>query len=370
MPAKPKILVADDEQDIRDLLHDLLNKEYQVVEAKNGEIALTLLRKESFNLALLDIMMPKMDGYKVAQQIKEQNINAPFIFLSAKGEYNDRIRGLELGADDYITKPFTNKELQLRIKRKLYIQKKIELRNKRLQLMNHNIITPTGVIQGSLQIQMELLNKMKETFLSTNCGKNSYLISKADIEKVEKNFQESIQLMYESTEQLVKISRNLTAIFGELNAQLSKTAQPLDQFIFDTISLLKPKKLKCHINHPIPNITLNCDVEKIRSVFFELLDNIILHNDNRIPTADIHIKKEDQTIIISITDNGRGIKSTDFQNAFEEFWSTYEEINHTRGQGIGLWICKKYLNIHNGHIWFEKSEIGKGSTICFSLPIS
>ena len=83
---KPKILIADDDNDIRDLLKDILENDYHIIEAINGEDALNHIMDENLALVLLDIMMPKLDGYEVAQQIISNNIDVPFIFLSAKGE--------------------------------------------------------------------------------------------------------------------------------------------------------------------------------------------------------------------------------------------------------------------------------------------
>lgn len=102
-----KILIADDEAEIRDVLHLYLEKDgYEVVEAADGVEAMEKIKKEQPDLAILDIMMPGLDGYRVLRNIRESN-NIPVIMLSAKDSDADKILGLDLGADDYITKPFT-----------------------------------------------------------------------------------------------------------------------------------------------------------------------------------------------------------------------------------------------------------------------
>ncbi len=109
------ILVADDEKEIRDLLRLYLEKDgYQVLEAKDGLAAVSLLEQEEIDMALLDIMMPKLDGYKVLKQIRE-NSNIPVMILSAKNQDSDKILGLDLGADDYLSKPFNPMEAMARI---------------------------------------------------------------------------------------------------------------------------------------------------------------------------------------------------------------------------------------------------------------
>ncbi|MGN0399786.1 MAG: response regulator transcription factor [Blautia sp.] len=109
------ILVAEDEQEIAELLKLYLENEgYKVFWAKDGIEALELVEKEEINMAVLDIMMPRMDGYELTRRIRE-NSNMPILILSARGQSNDKILGLNLGADDYISKPFDPLEIVARV---------------------------------------------------------------------------------------------------------------------------------------------------------------------------------------------------------------------------------------------------------------
>lgn len=113
------ILIADDEAEIRQLLRLYLEKDgYEVMEAENGVEAMEILRQREIHLILLDIMMPQLDGYQVLRKLRQES-NIPVIFLSAKGADEDKILGLDLGADDYITKPFGTGELMARIRTSL-----------------------------------------------------------------------------------------------------------------------------------------------------------------------------------------------------------------------------------------------------------
>ena len=110
-----KILIADDEPEIRNLLRLYLeNENYHVIEAEDGQRALDLLRAEQPALCILDIMMPKIDGYHVLQQIRKES-NIPVIILSAKDADSEKILGLNLGADDYLAKPFNPLEAVARV---------------------------------------------------------------------------------------------------------------------------------------------------------------------------------------------------------------------------------------------------------------
>ena len=111
-----KILIVDDDQNICELLRLYLAKEgYETLIAHDGEKALELFEQNKPNMVLLDVMMPRMDGWEVCRRIRAQG-NTPIIMLTAKGETFDKVLGLELGADDYVVKPFDSKEVVARIK--------------------------------------------------------------------------------------------------------------------------------------------------------------------------------------------------------------------------------------------------------------
>ncbi len=110
-----KLLIVDDEVLIRDVIKEYcLNENYDVCEASNGLDALEIINKENIDLIVLDIMMPKLDGFSLCKQIKDKNI--PIIILSARTDEFDKLMGFDLGIEDYVTKPFSPKELMARIK--------------------------------------------------------------------------------------------------------------------------------------------------------------------------------------------------------------------------------------------------------------
>jgi DNA-binding response OmpR family regulator len=113
----PRILIADDEPEmVRGLEDNLRFEGYQTMAAANGEDALALALTKAFDLILLDIMMPKVSGWEVCRALRQKGIDVPIIMLTARGQEADRVQGLELGADDYITKPFSLRELLARVR--------------------------------------------------------------------------------------------------------------------------------------------------------------------------------------------------------------------------------------------------------------
>ena len=132
MENKLHILVVDDDDRIRSLLKDfLIENQFAVSTAENAEQAKMKLEYLKFDIIILDVMMPGQNGYELTKDIKKE-IKVPIILLTAKGEVENRIKGLELGADDYIGKPFEPKELLLRIKNIIKLTNKIDLNSKHI----------------------------------------------------------------------------------------------------------------------------------------------------------------------------------------------------------------------------------------------
>ncbi len=365
---KANILIVDDEVDILDGLDFLLRDDYFIFKAANGKEALEYLREKPIDMVLLDIMMPEMDGYELARKMKQESLDIPLIFLTAKAQPEDRVKGLELGADDYITKPFNKEELYLRIQQKLILRNKIEIRNKRLSTIYHNIIDPINGLQGFMDIQANLVNQYKTNFLSTKIDEDKYLISKKGLENFEAQFHDSLQSMREAVSHLVKLINNYDEIYARFKVELYQASVPLTSLIYNAL-LVKPKQLQCNLISSIPDIDILADAGKMYSVFYELFDNAVLHNDSRVPCVDLDIRVGPSSVVFYFKDNGRGIDEKDVANIFNEFWTGYDKLHHTRGDGLGLWICQKYIKAHQGNIWVEESVLEQGTIIGFSLPI-
>ena len=142
----PHILIADDNPEIREIIKILLTGEgFLVTEAKNGTTALEKIQKQNFDLIILDLMLPEVDGYELLEYIKPTG--TPVIFLTAKGAVEDRIRGLKAGADDYLTKPFQVGELLARVEAVL---RRMGVGGKQLELGDVRVFTDSRqVMKGT-----------------------------------------------------------------------------------------------------------------------------------------------------------------------------------------------------------------------------
>ena len=200
---KIHILVVDDDNRIRDLLKEYLNENnYIVSTSEDAENAKIKLAQFKYDLIVLDVMMPGQNGYELTKEIKK-NIKVPIILLTARGEVENRIKGLELGADDYISKPFEPKELLLRIKNIIKKNNKIDLNKKYfvgvaqidLNKMNINLKEKIKKINSSEKnVLIEMLSNPGKTYSREEIGKISGITQERSIDVMITRLRQKIEV--------------------------------------------------------------------------------------------------------------------------------------------------------------------------------
>mgnify|MGYP001486666358 CR=1 FL=1 len=200
---KNHILIVDDDDRIRSLLKDYLSENnYVVSTAENADQAKKRLEYIKFDIIILDVMMPGQNGYELTKEIKKQ-IKVPIILLTAKGEVENRIKGLELGADDYIGKPFEPKELLLRIKNIIKKNTKIDLRSKHkvgsaeidLNKMTINLESKSKKINNSeKRVLIEMLTNPGKTYSREEIGKISGISQERSIDVMITRLRQKIEI--------------------------------------------------------------------------------------------------------------------------------------------------------------------------------
>jgi len=201
---KIHILVVDDDNRIRDLLKEYLNESnYIVSTAIDAENAKIKIKQFKFDLIVLDVMMPGQNGYELTKEIKKKE-NIPIILLTAKGEVENRIKGLELGADDYIGKPFEPKELLLRIKNIINKKNKINLK------LKHNVgdaLIDLDKMVILLAEKIKKINSSEKKILIEMIANPGKAYSREEIGKISGISQErSIDVMITRLRQKIEIS--------------------------------------------------------------------------------------------------------------------------------------------------------------------
>ena len=199
---KTHILIVDDDNRIRDLLKEYLKEnDYIVSTSENAENAKVKLSHLKFDLIVLDVMMPGQDGYDFTKEIKKK-INIPIILLTAKGEVENRIKGLELGADDYLGKPFEPKELLLRIKNIINKNNKIDLNathfvgNAQIDLNKMNISLGKRnkkINSSEKKVLTEMLSNPGKTYSREEIGKISGISQERSIDVMITRLRQKIE---------------------------------------------------------------------------------------------------------------------------------------------------------------------------------
>ena len=375
------ILIVDDSAANLGFLRDyLLMYKFNILIAQEGQIALDLIEQgERPDLIMLDIMMPGMDGFEVCKRLKENDAtkDVPVIFLSVLSEASDRLRGFEIGAVDYIDKPFQKEEVLARVTAQLTIRKQ--------QLDLKREIKERTIAEKQLQRyteELKELNASKDKFFSIIAhdlkspftallGFADYLTSQLDelnkdeIRECSTNIYKSAQGVYNLLENLLHWSSIQTGRieFTPMSFNLNKLIDEI--FILYQVNAFK-KKIKL-INSLSSSIDVYADRKMVETVLRNLISNAIKYTP---VSGDVFISAEqnNEKIEISVVDNGIGISQEQLATLFridehQNGGNTEKEM----GTGIGLILCKEFVNKNNGEIWVN-SKIGEGSKFIFSLP--
>lgn len=356
-----KILIVEDEKLIRESIFELLTDEgFECSQAENGRIGISAAKKYLPDLILCDIKMPGLNGYQVLQELRKDNLTStiPLIFLSALADSKDVRTGMNLGADDYIAKPFLPDELIASIKTRLSRnddnQKKIEqLRTSIAKALPHELRTPLVSIIGYSQMMMDKFNNT------------------TDIENFE--FAKSI---YQSGLRLNHLIRNfITFTKLEMLSKDSATLKLNSSLIPLSTSLIKSIAEKTAERYERKN-DLSIEIEKsnlaispndLSLIIEELIDNAFKFSTSG-SIVSVRGYNQNDIFYLIVSDNGRGLTAEQISQvgAYTQFErDKYEQ----QGAGLGLIISKKISEMYGGQLLI-KSIYGEGTEVIIALPSS
>ena len=340
-----RILIIEDEDAVRENIAQLLEFEnYQVIEANNGVAGVTLAKVEKPHLIICDIMMPKLDGYGVLRSLREEPSTAtiPFIFLTAKATKENVRQGMELGAYDYLTKPFTRKDLlssiQIQLEKQAVVRQQSEsqlasLRSSISLALPHELRTPLNGILGFA----EILSLDAET-LSTQ------------------EIREISTTIYQSAQRLEHLIQNFLLYSDlELTAQDPQKVQELKKQSLSSVSLIIKAIVKqkaklfnreFDTNVEIADACIQISGKAFRKTIEELMDNAFKFSP---PGTKVEIQstKKNNKLILEITNQGAGISQEKIHQlgAYMQF---EREKMAQEGAGLGLVIAKCLTELHGG----------------------
>lgn len=366
-PAEFKLLVVDDVQTNVLLLKALLSKEgYGILVANNGQEALEVIRNENPDLILLDVMMPGMDGFEVAERLKseEYRCEIPIIFLTALDDTQSIVNGFKLGAGDFISKPFRKEELMVRIKHQLSLvaaRRIIEEKNEELR----------KTIAGRDKMYSVIAHDLRSPMASMKMLLNTIMMS-VEKDKIDPDIFDMLEMSNKTSEEVFSLLDNLLKWTKSQLGKLTVIPQKLDisgladGVVEVTNSVAGVKHIKL-IRTDHESFFVYVDIEMIKSILRNLISNAVKFSN---PDSEIKvgIKAEDGKVIVSVTDSGKGIKKEDQHKLLKDstHFTTYG-TNSEEGSGLGLLLCRDFARKNGGELWFE-SEENLGSVFSFSLP--
>ncbi len=363
------ILIVDDVDANVLLLKLLISKVgYKTLTAYNGKEALSIIEQSKPDLILLDIMMPIMDGHEVAKRLKEMPgcSDIPIIFLSALNSTDDIIKGFQMGAADYVSKPFNKDELLTRINHQISLiyatrtisQQTEELkrtiigRDKLYSVIAHDLRSPIASIRMVMEVLVNGISK----------------------ESIDPDMYELLIMANRLTDDSFTLLDNLLKWTKSQTGRMSTVLQDdveLMTLIAGVVDVLRGvARLK--------NITINLkgettrlckvDIDMVKTAIRNLISNAIKFSYDG-SSIDVIIEEESERVVIHVKDTGAGISKDkqsllfNMETHFTSFGTGSEE-----GSGLGLLLCNEFVKRNGGKLWFV-SEEGKGSTFSFDIPV-
>ncbi|HET6977724.1 MAG TPA: ATP-binding protein [Pyrinomonadaceae bacterium] len=374
---RARILLADDNADMRDYVRRLLVPNYDVVAVADGESALGMARLEKFDLVLSDVMMPQLDGFGLLKALRadERTATIPVILLSARAGEESRVGGMSAGADDYLVKPFSARELLARVEAHLNLQ--------RIRRESEAAVLELMAREKEARTSAEIANHIKDDFLAIlshelrtplnaivgwthllKGGKLNDLERRRGLEVIERNAAAQRAII----DELLDISRIVT---GKL--KLDPRPVELSGVIETAIDAVRPAAETRNIEI-FTAIERNAglvmgEAVRLQQVVWNLLSNSVKFTPNN-GRVEVELKAEGANLKLTVSDTGEGIDAEFLPHMFERFRQADTSSKRVHGGlGLGLSIVSSLVTMHGGEVHAASEGKGKGATFTVTLPL-
>ncbi len=358
---KATILIVDDmPENVGVLFNFLTEHQFEVLVARNGKSALHIIETMRPDLVLLDIMMPQMSGFEVCEQVKRHEglADIPIIFMTALSDTNNKIKGFNVGAVDYITKPFHQEEVLARIHTHLriaYLQNRLKIQNQELAFKNADLDAFSSMVAHDLKTPLNAIIGLTDILLN---------LQETPLEEKQREY---LELIFQSGNKMHEIINALLLL-----AMVSKKEiklQPLNmREILEQVQL----RLQRMAHECLATIEISPDFpvalghpQWVEEVWANYMSNALKYG-GRPPYLEIGGTLEGDIAKFWVKDNGQGIPEEMRPQVFKPFTRLVKERD--TGHGLGLTIVQRIVQKLGGDVYFE-SEENKGSIFYFSLPM-
>jgi len=363
--ARARILLADDNADMRQYVTDLLGRYYDVTAVPDGQAALEAIRTAPPDLVLSDVMMPRLDGFGLLKALRaeERTRRLPIILLSARAGEEASVGALDAGADDYLVKPFTARELIARVRAHVELarqrhawERELERSNQELRSVNRGLEAFTRTVSHDVRQPLNTMIGFADFLLSGNPG------------PLNDKQQECLTAILRGGQRLATLTEDLLRFAAAGHKPLATehvVASALVRTVVDELQAAHPERaVEVHIG-ALPDV--NADPTLLRQVFANLVGNALKFTRDR-ERASVEISGELQggECVYCIRDNGVGFDMRHADQLFRIF-QRLQGAEQFEGKGVGLSIVLDIVERHGGHI-SAKATPGAGAEFTFTLP--
>jgi signal transduction histidine kinase len=357
MKSPDRLLIVDDVPDNLFLVRTILEEEgYEIVTSSNGHDALKIVESEPPDLVLLDVMMPKMDGYEVTRRMRAMK-DLPFIPILLITAYDraNAVKGLDLGADEFIRKPIEADELLARVRSLLRLKHSIAERDRIDRQRQDFVSRLTHDLRTPLVAADRMLGLLQDGVLG----------------EISPEICEALKIMGRSNSNLLEMVNKLLDVYRYESGSKTINLQKLDlrELLDQVVQELKPiaisKNLELIANLEDIGMVKGDRLELLR-VFNNLIGNALKFTE--FGHVHVSLKQDQSEAIIAIADTGTGVPLEEQPFLFQRF----SQGNHQKqGSGLGLYLSHYIVNAHNGKILVKSPNLDsqKGSTFFVHLPI-
>ncbi|MGD8625307.1 MAG: response regulator [Anaerolineae bacterium] len=366
--SQPTILVVEDEPHILDIVTYFLESDgYRVIQAQGGQTGLTLVAEHSPDLIISDVNMPGMDGFVFCEHVRAnpQFSHIPFIFLTARGERADMRRGMALGADDYVIKPFEPEDLlsavNVRLTRVAETQAAIhqagaDLQDQIIRTLTHEFRTPLALVMGYTE-----------------------LLENNDEEMDPHEFSRVLEGLHTGSSRLMALVEDFLLLSKLQAGVIAREVEhnPIEPIPPDPVVRLVVQEAEAQAAARKVSLITDCQASGIRLAIIEghladivrrLLDNAIKFSKRQGGTVRVSTQVKDEEWVLTIADRGVGIRREALASIFEAFRQVDRARLEQQGAGVGLTIVRGLVQVHGGRIDVQ-STLGEGTISTIHLPL-
>ncbi len=366
---KPRILVAEDHKPMQNAIRTILEEEgFEVLTADDGEEALRAMETFRPDLILADIMMPRMDGYALYEAVRARQewVTIPFIFLTAKAEREDVLKGKAMGAEDYITKPFDPQELVVAIRSRLARTREIrqateeefdELKRQITTILGHELRTPLTYVTGYAELALDDLEALSAEELQ------EFLAGiKRGADRLTRLVNDLLLLIRLDTGHTAAEFQKLATVRHDLGTVVERTVHQYERRAAEHGVVLEVEA-----EADLPPVLL-CE-PLFSDALGRLIDNGIKFSLRDEKRVTVRTRARGDRVEISVIDRGIGIPAEEIPRLFERFRQVGRDRLEQQGVGVGLTIARELIRLHGGDVEVE-STLGEGSTFTIWLPVA